>query len=1319
MTSRFSCLRLEGGLISADLIDKIASGEADGQKPQDFGISANRAIIDEIAASWNDVCSYWAIFQMRLAQVAEGDSATSLTRDRWMAPFFSILGYELTFTPKAVEVDGQTYAISHHVQKNDDSAPVHVVGCRQYLDCRPESGKSKLAPHSLMQDYLNRTEYLWGIVTNGYTLRILRNSSLMRKQAYIEFDLEQMMRDNKFADFALLFRLIHITKIPRGDDDANNCTLERYHIQTVQQGGRVRDHLRDGVEKSLKTFANGFLNHQRNESLRAKVKDGSLTPFDYYQQLLRLIYRFLFLMVSEERNLITDNRIYRDNYSISRIRRLVETKSAYTKQDDLWIGLKATFRMFQDEYVGTLLEVPILNGDMFDSLRTSEINNSFITNIDLLTAIRFICMYREDEKTPLRRINYSALDVEELGSVYESLLEFHPAFSESNGKIAFEFLVGTERKSTGSYYTPPELVNELIISALVPLINERLLDAKTGDQKAAALIGLTVCDPACGSGHFLLAAARTIGKELAKARTGDEEPSPEQMRIAIRDVITHCIYGVDKNPLAVDLCKFALWLEGHTISKPLTFLDHRIRCGDSLVGVFDLSVLKNGIPDDAFTTVSGNDKAVASELKKQNKNERLNQNLTSFNAEMRTLSESRKPLLEISDDTPAQIRQKVTIFRSMQQEGTPWCKDKTVCDLWTAAFFIRLTRENQQKNLIPTTKVIRSYLSGSEPVDIYQVQYIRQYAKQNRFFHWYLEFPEVFERGGFDCVLGNPPWERIKLQEQEFFATRDINIANARNKSERKRLIDLIQITNKQLAEEFINAKGFAESSSGYIRNSNRFALSAVGDVNTYSLFTELSHYLLNKRGKSGLIIPTGIATDDTTKQLFGYFVNNRLIVSLLGFTNWNNIFPDVGHRFSFCLFTFTGEEIKTPNPQFVFYAHDVTALREQERFFTLSNEDLKLINPNTLGCPLFRTIVDAEITKKIYKKMSVCINDENGINEWGIKLVTMIHMANDSHLFKLKREKNTAPLYEGKMIWIYNHRYSHYTDEMLNSGQVNFKEIQTSDERELGDPSYFIQPRYYIEEKEINNKINGYWNKKWFIVYRTITLSVNERTAIFDLVPLVGCGNSVTVVLSNQSKNELLCCLLAQFNSLPFDYILKQKLGAITFNFFIFKQLPVISPKLFQIKDINFIVPRVLELVYTSWDIKAFADDVWRDADVSIKNILKQQHEANIITTGGHEWKPPEWSEIAVDGIPLPPFKWDEDRRDLLRAELDAWYAMLYGLSRDELRYILDPADIYGLEFPGETFRVLKDKEMKKYGEYRTRRLVLEAWDRIIKSEC
>lgn len=320
MTTRFPCLNIVGGLYGADLIDQIADGTAPGQKPTDFKLSPRTYLTDEIAAAWTDARSLWTAFQHRLERLASEDTATSITRDQWMIPFLSLFDYELTYTPKASEADGQRYAISHRAGKDENAPPVHIVGCRQSLDRRPESGRPRLAPHSLLQEYINRTEHLWGIVTNGYTLRLLRDSQLIRRQAYIEFDIKQMMEGEKFSDFALLFRLVHRSRLPLCLEDASQSLLEQYYKVTVEQGGRVRDRLRDGVEEALKTFANGFLQHPKNDDLRERVKEGRFSPHSFYQQLLRLIYRFLFLMVAEERNLVTENPVYRDHYSISRLR---------------------------------------------------------------------------------------------------------------------------------------------------------------------------------------------------------------------------------------------------------------------------------------------------------------------------------------------------------------------------------------------------------------------------------------------------------------------------------------------------------------------------------------------------------------------------------------------------------------------------------------------------------------------------------------------------------------------------------------------------------------------------------------------------------------------------------------------------------------------------------------------------------------------------------------------------------------------------------------------------------------------------------------
>jgi hypothetical protein len=611
----FPAIRIEGGLLGPDVLDQLLTAELPGQKPADFGLDVRRNLTDEVAAIFADARALWQVFQHRLQRLSPEDPATSVTRDAWGVPFLGLLSYEPCYNPRAFDVDGLTFAISHRASEPEDTPPVHIVGARQELGRVAASGRPRLEPHSLVQEYLNRTEHLWGIVTNGLTLRLLRNSTFIRRQAYVEFDLTTIFEESRFQDFAAFYRLLHRTRLPRSITEAGDCLLEQYYAHSVKQGGRIREHLRDGVEECITRLANGFLRHAANDELRRCVSptctgNERLGAEDLYRQLLRLVYRCLFLLVSEDRGLLSPDAIYREHYSIARLRRLLENRAAFTEHDDLWQSLRVLWKVLSDERLADFLKLAPLNGELF----TPQSLDAFtLTNRDLLDAFWFLAWYQENARSPLRRVNYAALDVEELGSVYESLLEFHPAVDhDAAGRPEFKLIVGSERKTTGSYYTPPQLVNELIQSALDPVIRDRLATHPGEPEKA--LLAMRVCDPACGSGHFLLAAARRLGKELARIRTGEDEPAPERVRDATREVISHCIYGVDRNPLAVDLCRVALWLESHTGDKPLTFLDHRIRCGDSLVGVFDLEGLKDGIPDKAFEPLEGDDRVTAREL---------------------------------------------------------------------------------------------------------------------------------------------------------------------------------------------------------------------------------------------------------------------------------------------------------------------------------------------------------------------------------------------------------------------------------------------------------------------------------------------------------------------------------------------------------------------------------------------------------------------------------------------------------------------------------------------------------------------------------
>jgi hypothetical protein len=612
-----------------------------------------------------------------------------------------------------------------------------------------------MAPHVLVQEYLNRSEQVWGLVTNGRTLRLLRTSTHLRRQAYVECDLAQILDEQRFADFAALYRLIHRTRLPQTAADARDCWLERYHQHALEQGGRVRDRLRDGVEQALLILANGFLAHPANGALRAALRlppPGEPVPDDVaaalYRQALRVVYRVLFLLTAEDRGLISDDPHYA-HYGVGRLRRLLTHRSAVTDHVDLWLGFQTLRQIVSDAALATLLGAAPLNGDLFAPV---DLDAAVITNRDLLRAFRYLAWYGD----PPRRINYAALDTEELGSVYESLLELHPTITWRGAIPVVAFAArSVERRATGSHYTPPELVAPLVQHALEPALRARLAPCHTPAEREAALLGLTVLDPACGSGHFLLAAARHLGTELARIRSGDAAPAPEIVRDAVRDVIAHCLYGVDKNPLAVELCRVALWLEGHARGKPLTFLDHRIRCGDSLLGIADLHLLEAGIPDDAYRPLGTDDRAHARQVRARNAREaRMDLFRHGFvTAPLADLAAQMRQVAALPDRTVEQVHAKSAAYRRVIMQDA-YRRLRLACDVWTAAFVQPFTPDGPAL----TTAAVQEALTHGALRDPRQGAFVTRARDERAFFHWAPEFPDAMAAGGFAVILGNPPF---------------------------------------------------------------------------------------------------------------------------------------------------------------------------------------------------------------------------------------------------------------------------------------------------------------------------------------------------------------------------------------------------------------------------------------------------------------------------------------------------------------------------------------------------------------------------------
>ncbi len=762
----YPSIRIEGSILSPDLIDRLE--ELPGQRPADFGLDSGSKVKDEIARAWADAQDYWRIFHRKLEALRPDSPATTETRNLWIVPLLGLLKYDLEFQKAGAELNGKTYAISHRIT-NRGQTPLHVVGYRDAagLDRKPANATLRMSAHAVVQEYLNLSEQLYGLVTNGRVLRLLRDSSRLIKQTYVEFDLDRIFTDGLFADFAVLYRLLHASRLPQSTESAAESIVERYHQDSLDSGARIREGLSRAVEEAIRCFANGFLSHPANDTLRSRLADGSLKPDAFYKSLLRLIYRLLFLMVIEERGLVfppsakpAQRGTYERYYSVQRLRRLAEKRYlADGRHNDLWLALVSTFRLYDADGPGPKLGIRPLAGDLFSYGAIGDLESAQLSNAHLLACLRSLGLYTNPDNGQLIRVNYAALNVEEFGSVYEGLLEYEPSIDLSGTTPVFDFKPGDERAATGSHYTPDDLVQPLIKHSLDHLIAERL---KAKDP-AAALLDLRVADIACGSGHILLAAARRIATELAIVRTGEEQPSPAAYRAAIRDVIRTCIYGVDLNPLAVELCKVALWLEAHNPGEPLNFLDHHIKCGNAIVGFVKREEVDAGVQDEAFAKLPGDDPDIGKEIRARNKRERkeraAGQAKLAFThqreTELAAVLDRWRTVTSMPETTPTEIDAKKKAFESFSSSGAAFTL-RNLASIPIAQFYIARTAENADKLI--TDERFRDFWSGRVAAQGQAPAAAFALAHRKRFFHWFIEFPEIVQRGGFDCILGNPPY---------------------------------------------------------------------------------------------------------------------------------------------------------------------------------------------------------------------------------------------------------------------------------------------------------------------------------------------------------------------------------------------------------------------------------------------------------------------------------------------------------------------------------------------------------------------------------
>ncbi|TWF75631.1 N-6 DNA methylase [Pseudonocardia hierapolitana] len=1308
----FSAVHTVGGLLPADMLVRISEGkDVSGCKPADYRIAGSRSVRDEAERHWAYLRSLWTELRETLPAAPEDDLPADPTRSastHWLAPLFDTLGFGVLTAIGASGVtsdDGsKTFPISHRW----NHVPVHLTAWNADLDKRP-GGAGSVPPQSLVQECLNRTDaHLWGMVTNGRQLRLLRDSSALATASYVEFDLEAIFDGELFSEFVLLYRLLHVSRFATAENAApSTCWLEKWRVDAIASGTRALDQLRDGVQKAITILGTGFLRHPDNTALREDVDVAAL-----HQALLRLVYRMLFAFVAEDRDALhhpdADGQArarYATYFSTAKLRAHARRRRG-TGHHDLYESLQVVLNALGDVNGRPELGLPGLGG-IFDPTPADEpLRNLRLSNDHLLTAVRHLSQVYDTDAKRWRAVDYQHLDAEELGSIYESLLELIPRHSAVDLEFELVTAAGNARKTTGSYYTPSSLIELLLDSALDPVIDDAV---KRGELKATAagipdpaesiageLLSLTVCDPACGSGHFLVAAARRIAKRVAAVREGNPEPTLPAVRTALHEVIARCVYGVDLNPMAVELAKVSLWLEALEPGKPLSFLDAHVHCGNALVGATP-KLLRDGIPDAAFKPIEGDDRAWASALARQNAQERDGQlGMFDLDTEVKVANAAfatgLRRITAAPAGTLAEVRKQEAEYRDFV-DSAEYARARHVANAWCAAFFWRKTVDAPAA---PTEEVFRNLQNPDVDAASERTHYeIDRLARQHRFFHWHLEFPEVFAVpegadgdpgsgwvGGFSCVVGNPPWDRVKIQDKEFFGAHGReDIVNAKTAAIRGKMIRALADDGDPLHDAYLDALRTSDGISHLLRNSGRYPLTGQGDINTYSVFAETIRTIIAADGTGGIITPTGIATDKTTAPFFADTLGSKRLLAFYDFENEAKIFPGVDHRVRFAITALSGTDWVADKTRFAFLTRHVEDVPERQ--FELAADEVLAINPNTGTLPMFRTRTDAEITLDIYRRHPVLVRDTgDGRNLWGLSFTRLFDMANDSGLFHQPDDLADAhfdgwschrgdaeflPLYEAKLLGHFDHRFSTYRD--ATQAQLNVGSLPRPTDTQHDDPDMEPLARYWVARSEVRKQLATRWDRDWLLGWRDIARTSDMRTFVPSVFPTAAVGDPFLLALPTRPDHGPL--LHAVWSSLGFDYVARQKLSGTHMKYFTVKQLACPIPATFaepapwqpSMSLAKWVIPYVLELSYTSWRLLPYAN------------------------------------EMGDNG---PPFRWNPERRALLRADLDAAFLHVYGLTRPEAEHVLD------------SFFVVRKYEERDFGEYRTKRLVLDAYDRM-----
>ena len=1189
-------------------------------------------------------------------------------------------------------------------------------------DDRVQSG----TPHGQLLRYLSTADIesdgniRWGILTNGRLWRLYDHRSRPRASGYYEADLQAILAeddDDALRTFFLLFRRDAFTLRP----GSTATFLE----SAIAEGRRY--------EEQIAQDLSGVVFERVFPDLVQALADASGEELDKVRQAaLVFLYRLLFVLYAEDRGLLPVNDVRYDDYGLrKRVRddiagRMADQDTYSSVASNYYDRLMTLFKLIDkgDPSIG----LPPYNGGLFASdaaplLETVRLPDSkvapIIYGLSHSPRVRRGGFDTSDPRAGRRFVNYRDMSVQQLGSIYERLLEREPARGDA-GRITIR-PNPYARKDSGSFYTPQELVDLIVDHTLKPLVEERLQAFEEKSRQLAserrpkpdrhaellpfdpaeAVLDLKVLDPAMGSGHFLVTAVDFLSDYVADLieyvpavpEWLDEYASPLVDRVAAirrdilrraresewvideaqltdqaiirRMVLKRCIYGVDKNPLTVELAKVSLWLHSFTVGAPLSFLDHHLRCGDSLIG------LRVADATEDLQRLGG-----------------LFASSAIAGAEAATHGMQR--IEEMSDADVSEVRESAALFRGVEDTTADL---RRLLDFLCGMRWLTAGMKTKERNTFwaPVTEALghepagafallsqgpdamRSATAGDpEPSrSVFEQRWsaARCIADRESFLHWEVAFPGVWRRwqdarpeGGFDAVIGNPPWDRIKLQEVEWFATRAPALALAPTAAARRTAIRQLRERGEPLAADFDAAKARADNLGQLVRASGHYPLLGGGDINLYSLFVERAMSLVKPDGFVGLLTPSGIYADKTAANFFKSVSTSGRVAGLFDFENRKIFFKDVHASFKFCALVFVGEERRFEQTKCAFFLHDTRTIKDPDRGFTLAPADFARVNPNTGTAPVFRTRRDADITRRIYERHPVLVDRSGGGERraWPVRYHTMFHMANASHLFRTaaqldkdgfypvqgnrwkKGEELYLSLYEGKMVQTFDHRAASAVVNPSNLKRPSQTRETTGTEH--ADPVWLPNPRFWVPAREVERSMPP--THGWTIAYRRVSISTNARTVISSIAPNTGFGDSVFLLMPEAGFSALnAASLVANLNSFSLDYVTRQKMHGINLSWFLLEQLPVIAPGDYDRQFGNttareLVRDHVLRLTYTSHDMAPFARDLGHVEDSARR--------------AG------------------PPFTWDEEERRHLRARLDALYFHLYGLDREDAGYVL-----------------------------------------------